>query len=108
MSIRFRPNRCASTDHAPGPSIASAAPKDSLFARYVLDRANQRSPFSSGLTIPLWPELDTTANHFAIQERHFFSPAVINLASGPASLGPSDLLPFSLIQNKFAESDDVI
>jgi hypothetical protein len=117
--------------------------KDSLLVRYVLDRANQLSPFSS-TTIPLWPELDTTANHFAtIQERHFFSPAVINLAQvsfnrpnengsttgqtsplnywpgsgwqdgavmigGLAQLGPNDLLPFSLIQNKFAESDDVI
>jgi hypothetical protein len=118
--------------------------KDSLFVRYVLDRANQLSPFSSILVIPLWPERDTTANHFAtIQERHFFSPAVINLAQvsfnrpnengsttgqtsplnywpgsglqdgavmigGLAELGPSDLLPFGLIQNKFAESDDVI
>ena len=27
ISIRFRPNKCASTDHAPGPSIASAALK---------------------------------------------------------------------------------
>jgi hypothetical protein len=25
--MRFLPNRCASTDHAPGPSIASAAPR---------------------------------------------------------------------------------
>jgi hypothetical protein len=58
----------------------SFSEKDSLFARYVRDTANLVEPFS-GANIPLWPEKDITANHYAtIEERHIFSPTVINLA----------------------------
>lgn len=54
--------------------------KDSLFLRYVRDTASLLSPFS-GSTVPLWPEQDLTANHYAtIEERHIFSPTVINAA----------------------------
>ena len=52
-------------------------PKDSLFLRYVLDKATRN--FTTG--IPYWPELDTTRDHFAtIEERRVFSPKVINNA----------------------------
>ena len=54
--------------------------KDSLFLRYIRDTASQILPFS-GSPIPLWPENDTTANHFAaIGERHIFSNSLINSA----------------------------
>ena len=52
--------------------------KDSFFLRYIRDTASQTLPFS-GSPIPLWPEGDTTANHFAtIGERHIFSNNLIN------------------------------
>lgn len=54
--------------------------KDSFFLRYIRDTASQTLPFS-GSPIPLWPEGDTTANHFAtIGERHIFSNSFINSA----------------------------
>ena len=114
--------------------------KDSLFVRYVSDRAEFLDPFS-GSDIPLWSETHHTANQYATAEaRHIVSPRVINLvrgsfvrtseesslnnnlqglsfypnrqngsihiASGLASLGSSPILPFKLVQNKFAGGDD--
>jgi hypothetical protein len=57
--------------------------KDSLFGRYVYDRGNQLSPFPGfGNSLPTWPEVDTTGNHFvAFQERHIFRPNLLNLLS---------------------------
>lgn len=53
---------------------------DSIFARYVRDTGTFTTPFS-GSPLPLFNELDTTANHFAtIEERHIFSPTLVNLA----------------------------
>jgi outer membrane receptor protein involved in Fe transport len=53
--------------------------KDSFFLRYIRDTASQVLPFT-GSNVPLWPEDDTTANHFAtIGERHLFSSNLINL-----------------------------
>jgi hypothetical protein len=55
----------------------SFSPKDTLFVRYVLDKATRN--FTAG--IPYWPELDTTRDHFAtIEERRVISPKVINSA----------------------------
>jgi hypothetical protein len=49
--------------------------KDTLFVRYVLDYA-QRT-FTTG--IPLWPELDTTRDHFvSVEERRLISARLIN------------------------------
>ena len=51
--------------------------KDSLFVRYVLDYAQR--DFTTG--IPLWPELDTTKDHFvSIEERRLFSAKIVNTA----------------------------
>ncbi len=51
--------------------------KDTLFVRYVLDKATRN--FTTG--IPYWPELDTTRDHFAtIEERRVISPKIINSA----------------------------
>jgi hypothetical protein len=58
------------------------SPRDSLFLRYVSDRGSLHEPFDSlGSTIPLWPEVNKTANQYAtIEEQHLLSPTMINLA----------------------------
>ncbi len=49
--------------------------KDSFFVRYLSDKADQVVPSA----IPLWPVSDRNHNQFAtIQERHIFSPTLIN------------------------------
>ena len=53
--------------------------KDSLFTRYVSDRASFTDPFS-GSPIPLWPETHHTGNQYAtVEERRVVSPAIVNL-----------------------------
>ena len=56
--------------------------KDSIFARYVRDYAEYLTPFN-GSSLPLFPERDNTANNFAtIEERHIFTPTLVNLIRG--------------------------
>src|SRR5262245_38994519 len=51
--------------------------KDSLFVRYVYDRATRTAPAND---IPLWPELDISRHHFILAEYHrIISPNFINL-----------------------------
>lgn len=51
--------------------------RSSIFFRYVLDRAQRN--FTEN--IPLWPELDSTRDHFiSVEERHILSPRLVNLA----------------------------
>ena len=58
----------------------TASPKDSLFARYVNDRAQFTDPFSGG-PITLWPETHHTGNHYAtLEERRIISSTILNLA----------------------------
>ena len=58
----------------------AVSPKDSLFARYVNDRALFKDPFS-GSIIPLWPETHHTGNHYAtLEERRIISSSIMNLA----------------------------
>jgi hypothetical protein len=53
--------------------------KDSIFSRYVSDRALFEDPFS-GSPITLWPETHHTANQYAtVEERRIFTPTIINL-----------------------------
>ena len=53
----------------------SISSKDSVFVRYVSDVANAVFPTA----IPLWPVNDHNHNQFAtIQERHIFSPTLLN------------------------------
>ncbi|MGZ5529749.1 MAG: outer membrane beta-barrel protein, partial [Limisphaerales bacterium] len=67
--------------------------KDSVFARYVSDSADLVTGYNAAATaIPLWPASYTTHNQFAtVEERHIFSPAIINVAhasfSRPATIG---------------------
>ena len=52
--------------------------RDSLFARYVSDRADFIQPFA-GSPIPSWPEQDETANqYFTLQESRFVSSSLVN------------------------------
>jgi hypothetical protein len=54
--------------------------KDSIFARYISDRASFTDPFSGG-PITLWPETHNTANQYAsVEERRVFSASTVNLA----------------------------
>ena len=53
--------------------------KDSIFARWIHDRASLTTPFS-GSALPFYREKDATANDFAtIGERHTVSANVVNL-----------------------------
>jgi outer membrane receptor protein involved in Fe transport len=87
--------------------------KDSLFGRYIIDWANRNSPFNPQATaIPYWPEEDFSRNqYFVFEERHVFSPTLINLvrasfsrpnqyaipgaspANAPASVSSIDFFP---------------
>jgi len=59
--------------------------KDSLFVRYILDRADRDFTGSGGVNapgaVPFWPELDTTRDHFVTAEwRRIISPTIVNSA----------------------------
>jgi len=52
--------------------------KDAFFVRYLSDRVGLLEPFPAN-PIPLWLEADSTRNQYGvIEERHIFSPTVIN------------------------------
>ncbi len=55
---------------------------DTVFGRYVSDRANSLTPFPTfGSTLPSWPEQDSTKNqYFTLEEKHLFSSSVVNEA----------------------------
>ncbi len=54
--------------------------KDSIFVRWVRDKANINLPFAS-TPIPLYPELDFSNNNYVtVEERHIISPTLVNLA----------------------------
>jgi hypothetical protein len=116
--------------------------KDSIFARYVLDKSTFTNPNPNNGAIG-WPDSEPTRNQYmTVEERHILSASIINVARasfvrteniatsqvtnpalqfyphlggqdgnvaivGLTGIGPSALTPYSLIQNKFAESDDV-
>ena len=55
--------------------------KDSIFGRYVFDRAYNLSPLTGffGAALPQWPEVDHSKNQFfTAEERHIFSSNVVN------------------------------
>ena len=53
--------------------------KDSLFGRYVSDRAYQDIPYPQSL-LPTWPEIDHTPNQYlTIEEKHLISATKINM-----------------------------
>jgi hypothetical protein len=61
--------------------------KDSIFARYFADKATQVSPFAGagvavgGGPLPFWPGYDDSLSQYStVEERHIFTPALLNLA----------------------------
>ena len=54
--------------------------KDSIFMRYVSDRANYANPFG-GSAVPLWAETDITRNQYATMEwKRVVTPSLVNEA----------------------------
>jgi len=122
--------------------------KDSLFVRYVSDKADYLEPFAGGGQtgqLPLWPEQDYSHAQFLTAEwKRIITPSVVNVArasfsrpgtsalttdSFPAlqlfpgagrqdatvstsnvfsGIGGNVFLPFTLIQNRLTESDDIL
>jgi len=73
-------NRIGNEDYFVGRVDYTLSDKDSIFGRYVSDRASYQDPFSGG-AVPLWPESHHTGNHYAtVEERRIISPRVVNLA----------------------------
>ncbi len=61
--------------------------KDSVFVRYLSDKAYMLEPFSgTSANLSLWPAEDTSHNQFSTVEwRHIVSPTLINIARGSFS-----------------------
>ena len=60
--------------------------KDSIFSRFFSDQAHQISPFAGagiavgGGPLPYWPSTDNSSSQYTtIEERHIFTPTVVNL-----------------------------
>ncbi|MBO0860938.1 MAG: TonB-dependent receptor, partial [Chloracidobacterium sp.] len=71
-------NEIINEDYALGRMDYTISQKDSLFGRYILDRAFRRIPFPLS-QLDLWPEVDNTKNQFfTIEERRVFSPKLVN------------------------------
>jgi Carboxypeptidase regulatory-like domain/TonB dependent receptor len=52
---------------------------DSVFGRYVSDRAESTTPYPASLVVADWPEIAHSANqYFTLQERHIASATVVN------------------------------
>jgi len=70
-------NQVANENYFLGRFDYTLSEKDSLFGRYVLDRADFLLPGA----LPLYTEQDLTRSHIAtIEERHVFSANLVNLA----------------------------
>ena len=55
--------------------------KDSVFARYLLDFADNDTASGDNALYAWWPQLLTTRSHYAtVQETHVFSPRLVNLS----------------------------
>jgi hypothetical protein len=73
----------ASEDYGLGRIDYTLSSTDSIFGRYVLDRAYNLLPLTGlfGSNLPYWPEVDHTKNQFfTAEERHIFSSNVVNNA----------------------------
>jgi hypothetical protein len=58
------------------------SPNDALFGRYVFDKANLQSPTATDTSVPnIWEVGNGTVNQYlTVEEKHLFSPQVLNLA----------------------------
>jgi hypothetical protein len=75
-------SQIASENYVLGRVDYTLSSTDTLFGRYVSDRANSLLPFPYfGSNILGWPEEDQTKNqYFTLQEKHLFSSNVVNEA----------------------------
>jgi hypothetical protein len=75
-------NQIAHENYVLGRFDYTFSEKDSLFVRYVSDRGDFLEPFPNGTTsLAYWSEQTINRNQFGtIEERHIFSPALINTA----------------------------
>jgi len=143
-------NQVANENYFMGRFDYTFSEKDSIFARYVLDRGDFLLP----ATVPIYTEQDLSRSHIAtIEERHVFSASLVNLgrfsfvrpaeygallnpnvtaasgshpleyypglgvqdggvtiagiSNGFSSIGPSGILPTTVVPNRFTEADDV-
>jgi len=77
-SIAEVANQIAHEDYVLARFDYTLSDKDSLFFRYLSDKANFVEPFS-GSNLPLWPESDNSHNQFmTLEERRIISPSMIN------------------------------
>ena len=71
-------NQIAQEDYFLGRLDYTISDKDTLFVRYLSDRGYLTNPGN----IPLWPTYDNSKNQFVtLQERHIFSPTLVNVFS---------------------------
>ena len=78
-------NNTAHENYYLGRTDYNFSEKDSVFGRYFIDLQDAVYPFTGG-NVGLWPEIDKGTNQFFnIEERHIFSPTVINIARGSFS-----------------------
>ena len=79
-------NQIVHEDYVLGRFDYTLSSSDSIFARYLSDQASQSEPFGGGGNngggpIPLWLGADASHSQFStIEERHIFSPTLINVA----------------------------
>src|SRR5262245_31043122 len=65
-------------DYVLGRMDYTISQKDSLFGRYIFNKAFRRIPFPLS-NIAKWPEVDNTFNQFfTIEEKRIFSPRLVN------------------------------
>src|SRR5262249_18388986 len=73
-------NQTANENYYLGRFDYNLSDKDSVFARYFIDLQDAVYPFTGG-NVGLWPEIDKGTSQFInLEERHIFSPSVINVA----------------------------
>ena len=78
-------NQTAHENYLLGRIDYNISEKDAVFGRYFIDLQDAVYPFSGG-NVGLWPEQDNGANQFFnLEERHIFSPTVVNVARGSFS-----------------------
>ncbi len=141
-------NQTAHENYVLGRFDYAFSEKDSMFARYITDKAGLFEPFS-GSNLPLWPEFDTSHNQYmTVEERRILSPTLVNIVrlsfsrpydsayapgsptvnglaplqffpgsgrqdgiltiAGLQGLGNNTLMPFTLVQNRYTEADDML
>ena len=63
-------------------------PKDTFFARYVHDGANEHQPYPAS-TLPYWPETDKSGNHISRWKSGERFRATWSTRRGSVSCGPT-------------------